>query len=165
VRLDTPRLRLEACSLELAEALLNDRTHAGAIAGALLPEGWPDDELAGLLPIYAKQLREDPSTLGFGVWIAVEREHGVVVGSAGFVGPPQEGALELGYGIHPDHRNSGYATEASGALVAWALEQPQIEEVRAECERTNAPSVRVLEKLELQQTGENGTRLVYAARR
>ena len=165
MNLETPRLRLEACSLELAEALLADRNRAEAILRAALPQAWPDDELAGLLPIYAAQLRDDPSTLGFGVWIAIEREREVVVGSAGFVGPPKEGALELGYGIHPDHRNAGYATEAASALVRWALEQDAVEEVWAECERTNAPSVRVLEKLELQQTGENGTRLVYAARR
>jgi RimJ/RimL family protein N-acetyltransferase len=162
VKLETPRLLLQASSLELAEALQADLERAETILGASLPEGWPDAELAGLLPVYSAQLRNDPSTLGFGVWIAVERESRVVVGSAGFVGPPQVGAVELGFGINPGHRNSGYATEAAGAVIRWALENPDVRQVRAECERTNAASVRVLEKLGLERTGAHGTLVTWS---
>ena len=52
------------------------------------------------------------------------RDPRIVVGSAGFIAPPDDGTIELGYGIHADHRGAGYATEAATALVAWAWPVP-----------------------------------------
>jgi RimJ/RimL family protein N-acetyltransferase len=40
----------------------------------------------------------------------------------------------------------GYATEAAGAVVAWALAQPELHRVWAVCDVENAASARVLEK-------------------
>jgi RimJ/RimL family protein N-acetyltransferase len=100
------------------------------VLGATVPDDWPDEELQGLLDVYEPRLRSDPSLLGLGPWIVIAA--GEVVGSAGFVGPPNErGELELGYGILEEHRNRGYATEAGGALVAWALARPGVERVIA----------------------------------
>jgi len=158
VRIVTERLLLVACAPELAEALQANRGRAEEIVGAALPDGWPDEELSALLPIVGAW------GLGFGVWIAVEQAQSVVVGSAGFQGGPQDGAVELGFGIHESHRNAGYATEAAGALVAWALRQSGVDEVTAQCERSNAASIRVLEKAGLQRNGERGPRLLWSAR-
>jgi RimJ/RimL family protein N-acetyltransferase len=53
----------------------------------------------------------DPWTLGF---FLVHRDSETLVGSAGFKGPPEaERVVEIAYGIHPDHRGKGYATEAA----------------------------------------------------
>ena len=110
-----------------------------------IPADWPDAELAELLPVYANRLREDPDALGYGTWVLVERASRTVVGSAGFLGSPtSEGAVELGYGVHDEHRNRGYATEAARALVAWALVQDGVVQVTARCRPANAASIRVL---------------------
>jgi [ribosomal protein S5]-alanine N-acetyltransferase len=78
-----------------------------------------------------------------------------VVGSAGFLGSPtSEGTVELGYGVHSDHRNRGYATEAARALVAWALAQDGVMQVTARCRPANTASISVLGKAGLEQTGE-----------
>jgi len=71
--------------VELLEALPS-RESAGAVLGAAVPEGWPDEELQGLLEAYEPQLRRDPSLLGLGPWVVIAA--GEVVGSAGFVGRP-----------------------------------------------------------------------------
>ena len=63
----------------------------------------------------------DPGLLGLGPWVVVERGARVVVGSAGFLGRPREGALEVGFGVVPAHRNRGFASEAARALVEWGL--------------------------------------------
>ena len=140
--------------VELFEALPS-RESAGAVLGAAVPEGWPDEELQGLLEVYEPRLRTDPSLLGFGPWVAIAA--GEVVGSAGFVGRPNEGGeVELGYGILEGHRNRGYATEAARALVAWALAQPNVEQVVARSERSNDASNRVLEKLGLTRVRAEG---------
>ena len=140
--------------VELFEALPS-RESAGAVLGAAVPEGWPDEELQGLLEVYEPRLRSDPSLLGFGPWVAIAA--GEVVGSAGFVGGPNErGEVELGYGILEGHRNRGYATEAARALVAWALAQPNVEQVVARSEPFNDASNRVLEKLGLTRVRAEG---------
>jgi ribosomal-protein-alanine N-acetyltransferase len=148
----TPRLELVPCSLDVATALGKDVDEVGRLLDARLPKEWPDPELAEFLPIYAKLLREDPSLLGYGVWLLIEREGRTVVGSAGFQGHPSaEGEIELGYGVHPDFRNRGYATEAARALVAWAFEQAGVERVIAHCDQDNIASHRVVEKAGLTQ--------------
>jgi RimJ/RimL family protein N-acetyltransferase len=143
--LETPRLVLSPCSLELAEALLAD------------PEAWPDDELRGLLELYLGWLRDDESVLGFGPWIVTTRDGSDVVGSAGFLGPPNDASeVELGYGIVEQHRGRGYATEATTALVAWALVQPGVDRVAARLSVDNEPSTRVLEKTGFARSGPAG---------
>jgi [ribosomal protein S5]-alanine N-acetyltransferase len=159
----TPRLVLIPCSLELAEALPHP-SNAEALLGAALPRGWPDQELAGLLELYVKWLRDDPSMLGYGPWIAIAREERVAVGSAGFVGRPKDGELELGYGIAEAHRNRGYATEAAAALLAWGLAQPGVERVIARSAPENEPSTRVLEKIGMTPEGAEGELGRWASR-
>jgi RimJ/RimL family protein N-acetyltransferase len=165
-RLETERLELVPVTLELVAALDAPAT-AHLAVGAAIPADWPDEELRGLLSLYGGWLRDDPSVLGFGPWLAVARRENVVVGSAGFVGKPDErGSIELGYGIHAVFRNRGYATEASAALVGWGLVQHGVERVIASCDPDNAPSVRVLEKLRMARVGtDSDGQLLWERRR
>jgi ribosomal-protein-alanine N-acetyltransferase len=150
----TPRLELVPCSLAVATALGNEVEEVERLLDTRLPNEWPDPELAEFLPVYARLLREDPSLLGYGVWLLIEREGRTVVGSAGFQGHPSaEGVIELGYGVHPHVRNRGYATEAARALVAWAFEQAGVRRVIAHCDQDNFASHRVVEKAGLTQYG------------
>jgi [ribosomal protein S5]-alanine N-acetyltransferase len=150
----TPRLELVPCSLSVANALSDDVEEGGRLLGARLPKEWPDPELAEFLPFYARLLREDPHLLGYGVWLLIERESRTVVGSAGFQGHANsDGEIELGYGVHADFRNRGYATEAARALVEWAFAQPDVKRVTAHCDHDNLPSHRVVEKAGLTGRG------------
>ncbi len=167
LRLESDRLVLVALTAELVGALAHDRDAAESMLGAVIPDGWPDTELAGLLRIYGPLVAEQPERLGFGPWAVVARDGASVVGSAGFMGKvPEEGQpIELGYGVLPEHRNRGYATEASRALVEWALSQPSVERVIAKCAPDNAPSVRVLEKIGMTRCGEAEAMLLWEASR
>jgi [ribosomal protein S5]-alanine N-acetyltransferase len=164
LRLQTDRLDLIALTAELAEALA-DRDRAERLLGAALPAGWPDDELTGLLKIYRPWIVEEPAQLGYGPWVLVARDEGSVVGSAGFLGKPadNDGSIEIGYGVHRDYRSRGYATEATRALVEWALSQPAVDRVIAKCDPQNAPSVRVLEKIGMTRSGEEDAMLLWEA--
>ncbi len=147
LRIETGRLVLIAAPAELLRTLdAGDTARAEGLLGAAIPAGWPDSELATILPRSIARLAADPATLGYGVWVVVVRAPRTVVGSAGFIAPPDDGTIELGYGIHPDHRGIGYATEAATALIEWGRAQPGVREVIAECDETNAASARVLEK-------------------
>jgi ribosomal-protein-alanine N-acetyltransferase len=99
--------------------------------------------------------------LGFGPWVAIDRETETIVGSAGFIGRAQEGVVEVGFGIAPEARGRGYATEAAEALVRWALAQNGVERVVARCDADNAPSIRVLEKVGFTRAGSDGAVLSW----
>jgi RimJ/RimL family protein N-acetyltransferase len=162
--IQTERLILIACSADVLRALLSDRGRAQELLGAAVPEGWPDAELMDILPASLERLEADPASLGDGVWVIVAREPRTVVGSAGFLGPPdQDGAIELGYGIHPPHQGAGYATEAAAALVRWGLARDGVSRVVARCADTNAASIRVLEKVGMRRTGAGDGTIAWAA--
>jgi ribosomal-protein-alanine N-acetyltransferase len=135
-----------------AAALPGDREKASRILAATLPTAWPQSDLLDVLPL---QAAASPETECYGVWVMVERESESVVGDVGFMGPPDEaGSIEVGYSVIPDRRRRGYATEAAGAIVEWAFSQPGVEVVVAGCDRDNEPSIRILERLGFQRTGD-----------
>jgi len=92
----------------------------------------------------------DPWRLGFSI---EHRTDGGKVGTCAFKGPPANGVVEIAYGIEPELRCKGYATEAAEALTNFAFDQ----NVRTVCAHTlpeaNA-STRVLAKCGFQYVGE-----------
>ena len=133
--LTTPRLLLHAVTLAEADAL-----RAGE-----RPEGWTyapgypmPDTKDGVGFVVRHRVEE------FGFYLVVRRTDELVIGEIGFTGPPREGVVGIGYAIVPSARRQGYATEAIGALSAWALDQPGVDEVTAQTLPDNEASVRAL---------------------
>ena len=91
----------------------------------------------------------------YSVW-NIELKDGTIVGDLCFKGLNQDGSVEIGYGILEAHRGRGYAAEAAGAAVSWALSQPGVTRVEAETEPGNIASRRVLEKCGFVPTGTFG---------
>jgi RimJ/RimL family protein N-acetyltransferase len=69
-----------------------------------------------------------------------------LVGSGGYVGPPDDGVVELGYEIAPEFRRKGYATAAVGAMVAKAKSSGAVHTVIAHTLAAENPSTAVLRK-------------------
>src|ERR1044072_5590128 len=85
----------------------------------------------------------------------MEHESGLVIGTAGFVGPPDSaGSVEIAYGIVPDYEGRGYATEAAAALVAFARSDTRVRALCAHTLPARNASTRVLEKCGFRLTGE-----------
>jgi RimJ/RimL family protein N-acetyltransferase len=133
--LATPRLLLHALTLDEARAL-----HVG--------EGLPSWRFAAEYPL--PDTRDGVGFLvrhgveEYGFFLAVRRGDGLVIGEIGFVGPPKDGAVTIGYAVVPSARRQGYAAEAIAAVSAWALAQPDVTEVRAQTLPGNEPSIRAL---------------------
>jgi len=102
---------------------------------------------AQLSPVWLTRLASsaavDPWVHGYSL---VERGSDAIVGSCGFKGPPAEGVVEIAYGVAPEQRNRGYATEAAGALVAYAFRRADVSVVRAHTLPDAGASQRVLAK-------------------
>lgn len=130
--LHTPRLTLVRQSVE--EAL--------AAVDRLTPE-----ERRQVSPVWLARVRtstpDDLWTLGFSIQL---RDSGEAVGSCGFKGPPDDGVVEMAYGIHPEHENHGFATEAAQALAAFACQRAGVRTVRAHTIEPANASTRVLLK-------------------
>jgi ribosomal-protein-alanine N-acetyltransferase len=158
--LETDRLRLVACSVELAVALVADtRDLATGLLRAELPPDWPPPDLISLLRGYAEAVARDPALVGWGPWVVVENDR--VVGSVGFHGTPVDGSVELGYGIVAAASGRGIATEATAALVEWARGDERVRQIVAEVQRENAASKRVLTKVGLRYTDAHGGNEVW----
>lgn len=153
VTLLTERLELRPLPAAAACVLPDDRESAACIIGATVPTGWPASDLLDLLP---RQSAASAEMEAYGIWVMIAREIGTVVGDIGFIGPPHLGTVEIGYSILPDRRRRGYATEAARAIVAWALEQPDVNAIVAGCTFDNLASIRILERIGFTRTGRRG---------
>ena len=91
----------------------------------------------------------------YAVWMITLKD-GTHVGDLSFKGLEPDGAAEIGYGVYDAYRENGFAAEAVGAAVSWALCQPGVTRVEAETEPGNAASQRVLEKCGFIPTGTAG---------
>ena len=115
-----------------------------------------EDERAHVSPAWLARVYlaadDDPWIRGFAL---VDRITNAVIGTCGFKGPPaSDGTVEIAYGVEPDHQGRGYATEAAGALVAYAFNSGQVRVVRAHTLAEANASARVLSKCGFQCVGE-----------
>lgn len=97
--------------------------------------GWPHADT-----VDAVRLRAG----GAAVWLV--GLDGVVIGDCGTVGPAENGAIEIGFGLAEERRGRGYGTELVAALSDWLLMQDGVTSVVATTDPSNAASRRVLER-------------------
>lgn len=104
------------------------------------------------LPSFLERMDDAPEDLGWWVWLMRRVEDGAAVGVCGLGGRPDpDGVVSLGYSVYPVHERCGFATEASRALVEWALAQQGVTRVRATVTVDNAPSIAVARKLGMRE--------------
>jgi [ribosomal protein S5]-alanine N-acetyltransferase len=146
------RLHLVAAKPEHLRVELDSLEELSELLGAEIPPDWPPGE-------YDRQAQEffldslmkgGTSAEGWYTWYAMTRDapdqHGVVIGAAGFLGPPNDsGDVEIGYSIVPAWRGKGLASEIVNNLVAFAFEDARVQRVFARTTVYNQPSCRVLE--------------------
>ena len=96
----------------------------------------------------------------FGHYVITRIADGQVIGGVGFKGPPENGSVEIGYGLAPSARGHGYAAEAARALVALAREH-RLTRVIADTDTGNTASQRTLEHAGFTQFGTDGNLHLY----
>lgn len=130
--LETARLRLVLEPLDQVMARID----------ALAPE-----DRAQVSPVWLARVESltesDPWTCGF---VARLRHEATVVGTCGFKHPPKDGLVEIAYGVDPEFRGRGLATEMAARLADFAFDDPRVDVVIAHTLPASGPSPRVLEK-------------------
>ena len=137
--LTADRVRLR----ELTAAQVSELVEA--IEGGTAAEGYVEDYPLTGTGFAAKHfLSRTPEELraGFGMYL-VSGPDGLAFGDLGFHRPPQDGVVEIGFGLAEAFRGQGYATEAVAALTRWAFTQTDVRRVvaRTTAENTGAQGV------------------------
>jgi len=112
-------------------------------------QGWDRTDQAGIRTEIERMARRAPGESGGWVQFSVlERASGRLVGDVGLsLADGEPGVIKVGYTIAPAFQGLGYASEAIGALVAYAFDTLGAEVVRAYASVENVPSIRVAEKV------------------
>jgi [ribosomal protein S5]-alanine N-acetyltransferase len=154
----TRRLELVPATLELTQAALQGQPALAACLGVSVPATWPPDFLdPASLEFTLARLREGPEQMGWWlhfVVLARDAPGRILIGSAGYKGPPSGGAVEVGYGIVRDYQRRGYASEAVRGLLTQAFATPAVHRVIAETLPELTPSIGVLHKCGFHRIGE-----------
>lgn len=148
--LRTKRICLVASTLAHIEAEIESPQSLGALLGVSIPSGWPPGEYdRSALEFFREQFRAGgESCVGWYSWYALtcdangERES--LIAGGGYLGPPSQGSVEVGYSILPEARGRGYAKEIVTALVTHAFDQAEVRLITANTSNSNVPSTRVL---------------------
>jgi RimJ/RimL family protein N-acetyltransferase len=148
--LRTPRLRLHPIDTAEGERIVGRRAGVG--------DDWAEDfpfdgdvlGVKGFLAATAAHGDRRP----FGHYRISRIADGKAIGGIGFKGQPDNGCIEVGYGLAPSARGNGYAAEALAALLDLAAEHG-LSRVVAETTGDNVASRRTLERAGFRHTGTN----------
>ncbi len=163
-------VRFVELSGEVMSVLLEgDLSAAGRMAGVTLTEYFLTDRARWLWQFRIGQMDADPGHARWMARQAVVGDEGLVVGHAGFHGPPDEvGMVEIGYSIDPRFRRRGYARAALIELLRRAAAETTVATVRATISPDNVASLATISGFGFTQVGEqwdeeDGLELVFEA--
>lgn len=97
----------------------------------------------------------------FGYYRITRLADGLAVGGIGFKGRPDDGSVEIGYGLAPSARGQGYAAEAVVALLAIAAAHG-VSRVVADTTPDNIASQRTLTRAGFRLVGTDAELHHYA---
>ncbi len=164
----TPTVHLVRLTPDALSALLDgDLDRARAAAGVVVTEYFTSPSMHWLWQFRLEQMATDPRSTPWLVRAAVDSATGVVVGHAGFHGPPDaNGMVEVGYSVDPRHRRRGYARAMLRALIEEVVPEPTVTTVRASISPRNTASLATIAGFGFMQVGEqwderDGLELVF----
>ena len=130
---------------EHLKALQSDRLAFGELLGSDVPDGWP--EFPEGVDYTLAKLAQHPHESDWWMHFFLADGGAVLVGSGGFVGPPVNGVVEIGYEIAPAFRERGLATAAAQAMIDKAVASGRVASVIAHTLPSENPSTSVLRRL------------------
>lgn len=109
----------------------------------------------GPLPYRIPRIEADPQAAPYLLRLAVLRDEGIVIGSAGFHDRPDaSGMIEIGLGVVPEFQGRGYAQEMLHGMWGWVIDQPGVVTLRYTVSPDNGPSQAIIRKLGFAHVGQ-----------
>ncbi len=154
-----------------AEAIiaLADGDLAGANAASPVPlsEWMVSEDSVRTWQYRAVQAIETPEDLPWITGVLWDEEAQVAVGQSGFhAAPDTDGMVEVGYGVDPAYRRSGYARAALEIAIVRAQDDPDVRTLRATISPDNEASLALIRQYPFVHNGEqwdeeDGLELIY----
>ncbi len=154
--LQSERLMMIPFKLDYLKAIVRDRKSFLELIPYKVSEQWPNADYAEILPFILETYEEDPDLENWS-WLIIHKEDQCLIGEMGCKGKPVDGSVEIGYGIVPEYREKGYATEMATVFSRWLLHEAGLSVVKADCLKTNIGSIKVLERSGFQKVSEDET--------
>src|SRR3954451_24460218 len=140
-----PRLRMTESELLRGDGVTLLPVPAGADLDALdqltrgraVGRGWPHADTGAALAFAAG---------GGWTWLIVDAG-GCIVGECGTKSPPQDGVVEIGYGLSAPSRGAGLGTRRGDALVRCVAARPGADPLVPPVARETVGTARLLERL------------------
>jgi RimJ/RimL family protein N-acetyltransferase len=159
---ETPRLLIRTFDAAEEEAYV--QLFSDARVAEHLPRRTPDENRK----IFADILNDDAAGAVFSKWAIINKADNAFIGM-GLLRPynSEPDKLEVGYCLHVQYWNQGFATELVNALIAYTATYTYIKTMVAVTTPGNKPSMAVLEKAGLVNQGSiirNNEELVFFKR-
>jgi ribosomal-protein-alanine N-acetyltransferase len=138
-------------TVEHLAALQSDPSAFGRLIGSAVPRGWP--QFPESIEFTMERLREHPDQAEWWMHFFLLPDS-TLIGSGGYVGPPQDGVVEFGYELAPEFRGQGLGIAAAKAMVAKATATGAVSTVIAHTMADENPSTGVLRRLGFTKTRE-----------
>ena len=149
--LRTPRLLLLQGTFTVLEAELQSREALGEALAARVPDSWPPELYdADAIRWMMKWLVEHPDEADWSLYYVAEvplvaADRPRLIGVWGVKGGPDpDGVVEIGYGIVPECRRRGFASEAVRGLLVRAFGDARVTTIIAHTLPELTPSIGVL---------------------
>lgn len=116
-----------------------------------LPNDSTDETMMFLKNVETEWSKETPSF--YELAVIFKKKH--IGGVSAYI---EDGVAEIGWILNCKYWKKGFAYEASRALIDYFAKNLSITHFMAHCDTENADSYRLMEKLGMVKTGENGSR-------
>jgi RimJ/RimL family protein N-acetyltransferase len=154
----TSRLQLHGIDVEEGERIVARRAGPADTWAADFP--FDGDVVAVRAFLHATAARGEQRPFGF--YRITRLADGQAIGGIGFQGRPDDGCVEIGYGLAPSARGHGYAAEAVAALTAIAADHG-LSRVIADTTADNIASQRTLLRAGFRPVSTDSDLHVYEA--
>lgn len=146
---------VELSGAAMSALAATDLAGASATAGVPLTDFFVTGRARWLWRLRVGQIAADPAAAPWVVRAAVTGADGLVVGHAGFHGPPDAtGMVEVGYAVDPRFRRRGYARAILAELLRRAAAAAAVTTVRATISPDNTASLATIAGFGFLEVGE-----------
>jgi [ribosomal protein S5]-alanine N-acetyltransferase len=159
----TARLALIAITPEALQSEQLADGRLGSITSAAVPAEWPPEHWEPhVFELLLTRFAADSTEVGWHRYIALRHDGSrTLIGTmGGFRKAETPEECEVGYSVVPEFQGNGYATEATQAMMEWALAHPYLRAISAQTFPSLPKSIRVMEKCGMEFAGagdEEGT--------
>ena len=113
-----------------------------------------------------EKIRSQFKKLGFANYTVVRKEDNILMGSIGLYDRPGMEGIDIGFAFLPEYFGIGYAFEGASKLFDAAINEFNLQKIKAITIPTNVTSQKLLEKLGLQfvkmiRIGDDSTEMMY----